>query len=126
MKCTSLDEIKEQVINFCKDHEEVVAAYIFGSAAKGKNRQDSDIDIAIMTNVKIDGMTKVSWETTLSLMTGRDVDLCIFGQAGVLLRHQILKYGKLLYEKDRNNRIRQVVFARAEYLDTRHLYRKVV
>jgi hypothetical protein len=66
-----------------------------------------------------------TWETELSELIGKDVDLIIFGQSGALLRHQILKYGKLLYEKDFHARVEQEVRARAEYLDTRCLYQKL-
>ncbi|RLG27622.1 nucleotidyltransferase domain-containing protein [Methanosarcinales archaeon] len=125
MKTISRSNIKEQVSFFAQKHKEIIAVYLFGSIATGRNKLDSDIDIAIMVNIKVSGLTRIAWETRLSELTGKDVDLIIFGQSGALLRHQILKYGKLLYEKDFHDRVEQEVRARTEYLDTRCLYQKL-
>ncbi|OVE74824.1 hypothetical protein BVX95_01130 [archaeon D22] len=38
------EKIKEVLTN----HEEIVAAYIFGSYATGENRESSDLDVAII------------------------------------------------------------------------------
>jgi len=64
-------------------------------------------------------------EVDLSSRLRQDVDLIVFGQAKPLLQHQILKYGRLICENDPGERIRQEVRARAEYLDTRHLFREL-
>ncbi|OPY06290.1 MAG: hypothetical protein A4E66_02259 [Syntrophus sp. PtaB.Bin001] len=61
----------------------------------------------------------------LSSILKRDVDLVVFGQATPLLQHQILKYGRLICENDPEERVRQEVMARAEYLDTRNLFREI-
>jgi predicted nucleotidyltransferase len=124
-KTISRPNIKKQVSLFAQRHKEIIAVYLFGSTAAGRNKRDSDIDIAIMVNIKVSGLTRIAWETSLSELIGKDVDLIIFGQSGVLLRHQILKYGKLLCEKDFHARVEQEVRARAEYLDTRCLYQKL-
>lgn len=125
MKTISRSNIKKQVTFFAQKHKEIVAVYLFGSIATGRDKLDSDIDIAIMVNIKVSGLTRIAWETRLSELIGKDVDLIIFGQSGALLRHQILKYGKLLYEKDFHARVKQEVRARAEYLDSRCLYQKL-
>ena len=125
MKTISRSNIKKQVTLFAQKYKEIVAVYLFGSIATGRDKLDSDIDIAIMVNIKVSGLTRIAWETRLSELIGKDVDLIIFGQSGALLRHQILKYGKLLYEKDFHARVEQEVRARAEYLDSRCLYQKL-
>ena len=111
--------------NFTSSHNNIIAVYLFGSVATGKMRQSSDIDIAVMSMCDIDGLKRVEMETELSNLLHRDVDLVIFHQAGVLLQHQILKYGRLLYEKDTSERVRQETFSRREYLDTRFLFREL-
>lgn len=121
----SLRELEQHLTGFAGQRREIVAVYLFGSTATARSRPGSDIDIALMVNTPIPGLTRVAWETELSNALGKDVDLVVFSQAGVLLRHQILKYGKLLYEADALNRVQQEVRARAEYLDTRHLYKKL-
>jgi len=64
-------------------------------------------------------------ETQLSNLLHKDVDIVVFHQAEVLLQHQILKYGHLLYEKDDSERVRQETVSRREYLETRFLYREL-
>ncbi|MFU8769955.1 MAG: type VII toxin-antitoxin system MntA family adenylyltransferase antitoxin [Desulfotignum sp.] len=81
------------ILYFCG----IAAVYLFGSAATGKMKADSDLDIAVMSAGRIDGFERISMETALSNLLGRDVDLVIFHQAGVLLQHQILKYGCLIF-----------------------------
>jgi hypothetical protein len=41
--------ISEQLRDLCHKESAVVAAYLFGSFAAGKNRPSSDLDIAILT-----------------------------------------------------------------------------
>jgi len=119
------EELRGKVINFAVSHVEIVALYVFGSTATGKNRAGSDIDVAIMVRGSIRSMERVRLETSLSNLLERDVDLIIFGEASALLRHQILKYGDLVYESDPKERVRQEVFARREYLDSIVLYKLI-
>ncbi len=56
------DYINRLLLNKIKIH----SAYLFGSYAKGKNRADSDIDLAIVLN-----KVKNTFETEIKLMTLR-------------------------------------------------------
>jgi uncharacterized protein len=115
--------LRSRMQAFAASHADIAAAYLFGSAATGRMRSASDLDIAVVSFCSVDGFERLSMETELSNHLGRDVDLVIFHQAGVLLQHQILKYGYLIFEGDPRERIRQETFSRREYLDTRHLYK---
>ena len=103
----------------------IAAVYLFGSTATGKNRRNSDLDLAIISKRIITSRERLKIEAELSNRLRRDVDLVIFGQASPLLQHQILKYGRLVSENDPDERVRQEVRARSEYLDTRHLFREI-
>ena len=70
-------------------------------------------------------MERIDMETALSNILGRDVDLIVFDQVSPLLQHQILKYGRLIFEADQSERVRQEVWARRAYLDSAFLYRKL-
>lgn len=72
--------------------------YIFGSYAKGKNTEDSDLDIAVLLDENYNPMDKLSLIGDLTLIFKRnDIDLVILNSASPVLRHQIIKYGKLVY-----------------------------
>ena len=103
----------------------IAAAYLFGSTATGRDRRGSDLDLAIVTKRTISRRERLRIEADLSSRLRRDVDLVVFGQAAPLLQHQILKYGRLICENDPTERVRQEVRARAEYLDTRNLFREI-
>ena len=103
----------------------IAAAYLFGSAATGKDRRGSDLDLAIIVKKAISARERLRLEADLSSRLRRDVDLVVFGQAAPLLQHQILKYGRLICENDPAERVRQEVRARADYLDTRRLFREI-
>lgn len=121
----NLNVIALQVKKFVAVHDSIIAVYVFGSAATGKMRSSSDIDIAVMSTHRIDFYKKAEMETQLSNLLHKDVDIVVFHQAEVLLQHQILKYGHLLYEKDDSERVRQETVSRREYLETRFLYREL-
>jgi hypothetical protein len=103
----------------------IAAVYLFGSAATGRDRRGSDLDLAIVAKKAISGRERLRIEADLSSRLRRDVDLVVFGQAGPLLQHQILKYGRLICENDPAERVRQEVRARAEYLDAQRLFREI-
>ena len=113
----------EKIGKFARSKDVIAAVYVFGSSAAGKERRESDIDIAIMVRGSMGGFQRVQLETELSNLLGKDVDLVVFGSASPLLQHQILKYGRIVYEADPVERVRQEMTARREYLDSLVLYR---
>ncbi len=115
----------EKIRNHACRQKHIAAIYVFGSIATGKDRWGSDIDLAVMVCGELSGMKRVEMETTLSNLLGRDVDVVIFGKSSALLQHQILKYGRLIYEANPPERIRQEVQSRRNYLDTTFLYKKI-
>jgi len=121
----TLENLYETISDFGLRHNQIVAIYVFGSTATGKYRNGSDIDIAIMVRGSMEGMERIQVETSLSNFLKRDVDLIIFGDANPLLQHQILTYGRLVFESDSKERVRQEVAARREYLDSLRLYKVI-
>jgi predicted nucleotidyltransferase len=100
---------------------EVIAGYLFGSQAKGKATQDSDVDVAILLdpgfNLQEHYMYRVERTVELELLCQRPVDLVILNQAPLVLRNQVLKYGQLIYESDHRQRVAFEVQSRQAYYD---------
>jgi predicted nucleotidyltransferase len=115
----------KDLLSIFRRRKKIAAVYVFGSTATGKDRRGSDLDLAIISKKRISSSERISLEVELSSILKRDVDLVVFGQTTPLLQHRILKYGRLVCENDPEERIRQEVIARAEYLDTRNLFRKI-
>ena len=72
-------------------------AIIFGSFANGKNRTDSDLDIAVMGLKGVAFDQQISLVNELSKVFKQDVDLSVLNQANPLLLFQTSKNSILLY-----------------------------
>jgi predicted nucleotidyltransferase len=118
-------QFADRIQQFFRTKAEVVAVYLFGSEATGNSRKGSDVDMAVMVSRDLSGFERVDLETELANLLKRDVELVIFHQASPLLQHQILKYGNLLFEAHPQERVRQEVSARYDYLDTLCLHKEL-
>ena len=118
-------ELVKSVKQFANRYSFIKAVYLFGSVAKAAAQKSSDIDLAIICNRDISGWERIDLENEVSNLICADADLTVFHQANPLLQHQILLYGKLIHETDREARVKQVSEARYEYLDTRYLYKEL-
>lgn len=79
---------------------DVVAVYLFGSAASGELRPDSDIDLAILPATPIPAARLWSLAQELAVPAGRDVDLVDLSTASAVLRAQVVSAGIRLHCAD--------------------------
>ena len=103
------------------EHHEVVAVYLFGSQAKGSATVGSDVDLALLLSTDFDlqvhALYRLRRMTELETRLSTDVDVVILNQASLVLRHQVLKYGRLIYTSDQRQRVDFEVRAMQEYHD---------
>ena len=109
---------KDLEVILSKEHG-VLAAYLFGSSARGNRTAKSDIDIAVLLSDVPQKMLEyyLYLVKELSQVLGNEVDLVILNTAPPLLKHQILKHGKLVYCRDEKARLQFEARAQDEYLD---------
>ena len=86
---------------FFEKNYDILLAFVFGSVAKGRERDESDIDIAILfsKSPSFDASFKVKDE--ISDILKKEVDLAILNDTSPILGMQVLKYGKLLFERNK-------------------------
>ncbi len=99
-----------------------ILGYLFGSAAKKVEREDSDLDIAVLLSDKLPkeryGDIRLRFTTELIGLTHtNDVDVVILNEAPPLLAHQVISSGQL-FLGTRLNQVRFEFRAIQRYIDT--------
>ena len=99
-------------------------AYLFGSVASGRERADSDVDVAVYFTSGTDNMRRFDYrlqlidELTTTFKTS--VDVVDLDSAPLPLRHFIMRDGILIMERDQAERVHFEVSSRREYFDIKH------
>lgn len=111
-----------RIIDYFQQRDEVCVLYIFGSYGSCKETKESDIDIAVLIDEtrlkKIDfASLKKTYYSASPTFSIQPVDIVILNTAPTFLKYHILKTGTVLYDKDRNLRIRFSANTIIEYLD---------
>ena len=111
--------------------DDVVAAYLYGSQARGSASELSDVDVAVLLarrpEPKLRGTAR-DLESTLEAALHRPVQVVVLNGAPSDLVHRVLRDGVILLDRDRPARLRFEVQARNEYFDMepiRRLYRRL-
>ncbi|BCV22950.1 DNA polymerase beta-like region [Moorella sp. Hama-1] len=116
------------LIRYLDDCRDVVAAYLFGSYARGAGREHSDIDVAVLFTEIEDELRRFDrrMEIIIDLESrmGKKVDVIDIKLAPLLLQHQILKDGILLVDKNTRYRVTFEVWSRRTYFDLQPLLEK--
>jgi predicted nucleotidyltransferase len=102
---------------------EVVAVYLFGSAARGTRGKRSDVDIAVLT--RAGGTSRRGYRSLVEYVQAAcdalgtdDVDVVLLRRAPIVLRHEVFREGKLLLVRDPEALSRFRLESSREYLDT--------
>ncbi len=74
--------------------------YLFGSESKGTARPDSDIDIAYVSETKLDAYERFLLAQQLASLMNRDVDLIDLDEASTVMQMEIISQGTPIYCKD--------------------------
>jgi len=104
---------------------EVVAVYLFGSAARGTRGKRSDVDIAVLTRASGGGTSRRGSRSLAEYVQaacdalGTDnVDVVLLRRAPIALRHEVFREGKPLLVRDPEALYRFRLESSREYLDT--------
>lgn len=78
----------------------VIAVYRFGSTAHGTTSRESDTDIAVLAQTRIQAAERFDVQEQLATRLGRDVDLVDLAGASPVMAMQAVGRGQLLYDGD--------------------------
>lgn len=120
-----MEIVSKELIENISKIKSVNSIILFGSQANGKAREDSDIDIAVITDKINDkeGMKIIGYSND-------KIDISLFSRLPILIQFRVLKEGKVLFCRDEKyfNTIRFETIR--EYLDfapfIERFYRKVI
>lgn len=119
-----LSRLNKELQTIFSSHPQILSAYVFGSTALGIDREGSDMDIAIRLTEELSAERR--FELRLNLMDDienrlrRSVDIVILNDASLLLIHQVMKTGSLLYVMDEEDEIAFMHRKRKEYFDFKY------
>ena len=100
----------------------LVLALVFGSVAQGRERADSELDIAVAARQPLTPVERMNIIAALAEQTGRPVDLIdLYGVAEPLLG-QIVRHGRRLLGSDGayGNLISKYLFEQADFMPYRN------
>ncbi|NQY63713.1 MAG: nucleotidyltransferase domain-containing protein [Alteromonadaceae bacterium] len=86
-----------------KDHPNVKLIYLFGSQASGQQHGNSDWDLAILNDTKLDPLNRWQLSEKLAELLKTDVDLVDLKEASTVLQMQIVTKGSLLFDKNNDS-----------------------
>ncbi|WP_169719341.1 type VII toxin-antitoxin system MntA family adenylyltransferase antitoxin [Desulfovirgula thermocuniculi] len=114
---------------YLEEQPDVLAAYLFGSLARGRGRAGSDVDIAVLFAPSLSEKTarferRLEMELALEERLGLPAQVVDLEAASPELQHQVRLHGRLLVDKDRNRRVAFEVRARRNYLDMEYYRRR--
>lgn len=117
----SLEDIKNIIKNKLPEFKSeygIKLLYIFGSYAKGINNEKSDVDIAVLLENDYNPLDKLNFLGDLCDTLKRDdIDLVILNSANSVLKHQVIKYGRLIYMEDEITKVFFESGVQKEYMD---------
>ncbi|MBL4937492.1 nucleotidyltransferase domain-containing protein [Clostridium sp. YIM B02515] len=79
--------------------------FLFGSSVKGAFREDSDIDIAFLSDNELSDYEVFMIAQEIACVFNRDVDLIDLNKASAVFKAQIVGTGKVIYCSDDNRRM---------------------
>lgn len=125
MHMKDLEETARKISALCSQQPAINAVYLFGSAAKGKARISSDVDLAVLLDGRyVAEFPVLSFISLLERSCGCRVDVVILNRAGEVLKYQVRRFGCLIFERDSSRRKQFEVVGRKTYEDFLYLHRK--
>ena len=96
-------DLIKTITHYLEERPEVVAVYLFGSHARGRERPSSDIDLGILVEHGIfmkDTDLKMIYTVDLSRLLRKDSHVVIMNNAGEGILAQIFKHGKCIFARE--------------------------
>jgi uncharacterized protein len=98
------EELKKHTATYCATRPEIVACYLFGSRAVGKEHPDSDVDVAFLLDNAIPTVAysdmKMTYYSDLERALRLDIHPLIMNDAGEVVLGQVFGNGEVVYQQN--------------------------
>lgn len=116
-----VEKVLDNHIDRLVDKYNIELIYIFGSYAKNKNNENSDLDIAVYLGGKSKGFIKLEiLDELVGIFRREDIDLVILNKVDIVLQFQVIKYGKVAYMKDLLTKVLYESKTMSFYMDSQY------
>lgn len=113
----------QKLTDWVKNNPELLLCILFGSTANNQENRDSDLDVAIACEAKLNIIQKQQFIEELALTFGRPVDLIDLQTVSGTLLHQVLTEGTLVNCRDHQlyaEIIKQMLFNQHDFMPYHH------
>ncbi|HPN18556.1 MAG TPA: nucleotidyltransferase domain-containing protein [Chitinophagales bacterium] len=116
-----LQDIESKIISLLTSTANVKAIYLYGSIITEYFNSESDIDIAVLLDKKIDFLELFELNSNLAKELGKDIDLVQLDNVSTVLQFQVIQNGKRIFCNDEKycNRYESQIFC--EYIELNEL-----
>ncbi len=117
----------ESLIEVFRQFPEIRAVYVFGSAATGKRRPDSDLDLALLAGDDSFQRRKLDVLTELTRQGFDNIDLVFLNTADTVTQYEAVRLNKLIYSTadfDRGSYYSKIVRLYLDFLPYLEVQRK--
>ena len=122
MKKEKIEHILKKLVEKAREDPQLLAIFLFGSFARGDERPDSDVDVCLVLEPGMYTKLELS-EKKIEYLKYFNLDVKIFQQLPIYIRHRVLKEGKTLFCRD-EDRLYELAFRTAQqFEDFKHIYR---
>ena len=116
--------LRKSIADIVAAFPSIQVMYLFGSHAAGRQRADSDVDIAVFTDGSESPTMDLELGVFIKQQIGSPVDVVVMHKVSPLLKHEVLRNKIRIYERDPSLRAVQEAIAFHEYMDARHYQQK--
>jgi len=111
----NIEIYRDIIVDFFNSRLNPIVIYVYGSILGCAFNDESDIDIAVIADKKIDSYKLYDFSAELSVILKRDVHLVDFRAASDVLKIEILKKREILFCRDEDIRLYNEMNALSSY-----------
>jgi predicted nucleotidyltransferase len=116
----NITDITEQIREYFKELENIIAVFLFGSFLTGKLNEESDLDIAVLFAKKPETKDILNMQNDLIDFTKNDIDLVLLNDASPILARQVIEKGKEIFCNDHTEKAKFIIKTVNEYDDLKY------